>query len=124
MALLSSGPSNYRSLRTYPSRLRYGVLVYSPNVGEWVFSEDEMRRPTPCAVPFGSATVRRALAAQREEDRPTMDGSKERPKVTAGVDLGDKYSYLCLIETQSGEVIEEGRLRTTPEAFRRRFASE
>lgn len=53
-----------------------------------------------------------------------MDGSKERPKVTAGLDLGDKYSYLCLIETQSGELIEEGRLRTTPEAFRRRFASE
>ena len=43
-----------------------------------------------------------------------MDGSKERPKVTAGLDLGDKYSYLCLIETESGEVIEEGRLRTTP----------
>jgi transposase len=53
-----------------------------------------------------------------------MDGSKERPKVTAGLDLGDNYSYLCLIETESGEVIEEGRLRTTPEAFRRRFASE
>src|SRR5687768_11791823 len=53
-----------------------------------------------------------------------MDGSKQRPKVTAGLDLGDNYSYLCLIETQSGELIEEGRLRTTPEAFRRRFASE
>jgi transposase len=53
-----------------------------------------------------------------------MDGSKGQPKVTAGVDLGDKYSYLCLIDTQSGQVIEEGRLRTTPEAFRRRFASE
>src|SRR5215207_518367 len=53
-----------------------------------------------------------------------MDGSKERPKVTAGLDLGDRYSYLCLIDTQSGEVIEEGRLRTTPEAFRRRFSSE
>jgi transposase len=53
-----------------------------------------------------------------------MDGSKERPKVTAGLDLGDKYSYLCLIDQESGEVIEEGRLRTTPEAFRRRFASE
>jgi hypothetical protein len=39
-----------------------------------------------------------------------MDGSKERPKVTAGVDLGDKYSYLCLIDQQSGEVIEEGLL--------------
>ena len=53
-----------------------------------------------------------------------MDGSKGQPKMTAGLDLGDKYSYLCLIDTQSGEVIEEGRLRTTPEAFRRRFASE
>jgi transposase len=53
-----------------------------------------------------------------------MDGSKEQPKVTAGLDLGDKYSYLCLIDTLSGEVIEEGRLRTTPEALKRRFASE
>ena len=53
-----------------------------------------------------------------------MDGSKEQPKMTAGLDLGDKYSYFCLIDTESGEVIEEGRLRTTPEAFLRRFASE
>jgi len=44
--------------------------------------------------------------------------------MTAGLDLGDRYSYLCLIDTLSGEVIEEGRLRTTPETFRRRFASE
>jgi transposase len=44
--------------------------------------------------------------------------------MTAGLDLGDKYSYLCLIDTRSGEVIEEGRLRTTSEALRRRFASE
>jgi transposase len=53
-----------------------------------------------------------------------MDGSKGQPKITAGLDLGDKYTYLCLIDTQSGEVIEEGRLRTTPEAFKRRFSSE
>jgi transposase len=53
-----------------------------------------------------------------------MDGSKGRPEITAGLDLGDKYSYLCLIDTLSGEVMEEGRLRTTPEALRRRFASE
>jgi transposase len=53
-----------------------------------------------------------------------MDGSKEQPKTTAGLDLGDKYSYLCLIDHKSGEVMEEGRLRTAPEAFRRRFASE
>jgi transposase len=59
-----------------------------------------------------------------KEDRPTMDGSKEHSSMTAGLDLGDKYSYLCLIDTLSGEVMEEGRLRTTPEALRRRFASE
>jgi transposase len=53
-----------------------------------------------------------------------MDGSKGQPKITAGLDLGDNYTYLCLIDTESGEVIEEGRLRTTPEAFRRRFESE
>ena len=44
--------------------------------------------------------------------------------MTAGLDIGDKYSYLCLIDTESGEVVEEGRLRTNPKAFRRRFASE
>jgi transposase len=53
-----------------------------------------------------------------------MDLSKQPPKMTAGLDLGDKYSYLCLIDTESGEVMEEGRLRTTPEAFGRRFTSE
>jgi transposase len=52
------------------------------------------------------------------------DGSSEQPRFTAGLDLGDKYSYLCLLDQQSGQVIEEGRLRTTPEALKRRFASE
>src|SRR5918993_1249748 len=36
-----------------------------------------------------------------------MDGSKQQPMTTAGLDLGDKYSYLCLIDSQSGEVLEE-----------------
>ncbi len=53
-----------------------------------------------------------------------MDVSKQRPRMTAGLDLGDRYSYLCLIDQENGEVIEEGRLRTSPEVFRRRFASE
>jgi transposase len=53
-----------------------------------------------------------------------MDGSKGHPKLTAGLDLGDRYSYLCLIDQENGEVMEEGRLRTSPKAFRRRFASE
>ena len=51
-------------------------------------------------------------------------GSTEQMKMTAGMDLGDNYSHLCLIDTESGELIEESRLRTTPEAMRRRFDSQ
>jgi hypothetical protein len=39
-----------------------------------------------------------------------MDGSSQQPKMTAGLDLGDKYSYLCLIDQQSGEIMEEVNL--------------
>jgi transposase len=52
------------------------------------------------------------------------DGSRRKPSMTVGIDLGDKYSHLCLLDTESGEVIEESRLRTTPETFRRRFSSQ
>jgi hypothetical protein len=82
-----------------------------------------MRRPTPqtrttlrvCKHDRGSKTP-------RKDDRPTRDGSKDQPHMTAGLDIGDNYSYpLCLIDSESGEIMEEGRLRTTPETFRRRF---
>jgi hypothetical protein len=42
------------------------------------------------------------------------DGNKGRPKMTAGLDIGDRYSHLCLIDTQSGEVVEEGLLCAPP----------
>ena len=48
---------------------------------------------------------------------------EQRTTIT-GLDLGDRHSHLCLIDNESGEVLEEGRLRTTPEAFERRFGSE
>jgi len=51
------------------------------------------------------------------------DGSKGTPRITVGVDLGDRYSYLCFLDTESGEVIGESRLPTNPETFRRRFSS-
>jgi hypothetical protein len=42
------------------------------------------------------------------------DGSRGAAKMTAGLDLGDKYSYFFVLDNDSGEVVEEGRLRTTP----------
>ena len=41
--------------------------------------------------------------------------------VTVGLDVGDRYSHLCLLDA-GGDVIEEGRLPTTPVALERRFA--
>ena len=50
-----------------------------------------------------------------------VDSTKKTSKVTIGLDLGDKYSYLKVLDSK-GDVIEEGRIRTNPEDFRRRFA--
>ena len=41
--------------------------------------------------------------------------------LTLGIDLGDRHSNLCLLDTETGEVIEESRIATTPQAFERRF---
>jgi transposase len=49
------------------------------------------------------------------------DSTKGTAKVTIGLDLGDKYSYLKVLDSK-GDVIEEGRIRTNPEDFKRRFA--
>jgi len=45
-----------------------------------------------------------------------------RHSTTAGIDIGDRHSHLCLLDTESGEVIEEGKVRTSPEAFERYFS--
>ena len=42
--------------------------------------------------------------------------------VTVGIDVGDRHSYLCLLDTESGDVIEESRITTSPAAFERRFS--
>ena len=42
--------------------------------------------------------------------------------VTVGIDVSDRHSYLCFIDTVSGEVLEESRLATNPAAFERRFS--
>lgn len=45
-----------------------------------------------------------------------------QPNITVGIDLGDRHSHLCLLDTQSGEIMEESRIPTNPKAFQRRFS--
>ena len=46
----------------------------------------------------------------------TRDGAG----MTIGVDLGDRYSQLCVLD-ERGEVCEESRIATTERAMRKRF---
>lgn len=39
-----------------------------------------------------------------------------------GLDLGDRFSQIVVLDTESGEVVERARLRTTQEALHGRFA--
>ena len=45
-----------------------------------------------------------------------------RLKITVGLDIGDTYVHMCFLD-ETGAIIEEGRLRTTPTALRKRFGS-
>ena len=46
--------------------------------------------------------------------------NNEETKVTVGLDLGDRHIQVCVVD-EAGEVIEEARLATRPQALRRRF---
>lgn len=50
--------------------------------------------------------------------------SVKTSQLCIGIDLGDKYSQVCAFDRSTGEIVEEGRLRTTPAAFRGRFADQ
>lgn len=46
----------------------------------------------------------------------------QRPEgETVGLDVGDRYTHLCVLDA-AGEIVEEGRVRTTPAAIHQRFA--
>ena len=45
-----------------------------------------------------------------------------QPKLTIGLDLGDRSSWYCLLG-EAGEVLQEQKLSTTPKAMREGFGS-
>ena len=52
-----------------------------------------------------------------------LETAKDKPAITVGMDLGDRYSRYCMLN-EEGEVIEEGRIQSTEAAFRRHFEGE
>jgi transposase len=53
----------------------------------------------------------------------SMETTKDKPGMTMGLDLGDRYSHYCLLNEEC-EVVEEGRIQSTERAFRRHFEGE
>lgn len=47
----------------------------------------------------------------------------DKPEMTVGLDLGDRYSHYCVLNAD-GELVEEGRIQSTESALRKHFAGE
>ena len=52
-----------------------------------------------------------------------METTTDKPGMTVGLDLGDRYSHYCVLNAEC-EVVEEGRIQSTEAAFRRHFEGE
>jgi transposase len=44
------------------------------------------------------------------------------PSLTIGIDLGDRWSQLCLLNVE-GQILEQSRVKSTPHSFTQRFAA-
>jgi len=49
-----------------------------------------------------------------------METGKNKPEMTMGIDVGDRFSHLCLVDNE-GEVVERDRVRSTEAAFEKYF---
>jgi hypothetical protein len=87
-----------------------------------------MRRPTLNAGPLEGLHLFDGLLRPNMEGGSAleMDASKEHPRMTAGLELAEKYSYPSASSTKrmARWWRKVSALRTTPEALRRRFACE
>lgn len=62
------------------------------------------------------------MRKQTTTAKPATAALDQPGRLSIGIDLGDRTSHYCVLDTL-GEVVERGELRTTPEAFRTRFAA-
>jgi transposase len=58
------------------------------------------------------------MLSKSSELRPSFD--VERDSITIGIDLGDRYSYCCVLGGD-GRMLTEGRVRTTAEGLAKHF---
>lgn len=64
----------------------------------------------------------RSRAARPTSSHPAAHLGVNTTSLTIGIDLGDRYSHYCVLDPE-GEVLEEGRLKTTRDALALRFGT-
>src|ERR1700676_5469841 len=98
----------------------------NPTFREGDFS-DGMRRPVSDGMRYAPNDRRARSATER---RPAMKKTStvqaftselfKEQKLTIGLDLGDRWSFFCVLD-EAGQVILEQKLPTTPEAMKQTF---
>jgi transposase len=53
-----------------------------------------------------------------------MEQTNVKPQFCIGIDLGDRFSHFAVLDRTTGEILEEGRIPSTPQAFERRFCGQ
>src|ERR1700719_1636121 len=87
-----------------------------------------MRRPVSSGMRYapkvrraqGTKKRRRAMKKISTVQRVRNEIFKEQ-KLTIGVDLGDRWSFYCVLE-EAGKIIVEQKVPTTPEAVKQTFS--
>src|SRR5207302_5054346 len=76
---------------------------------------DQLGCPHALEVQKGDQPMRKlSKQAQRKQ------WAQDKPAMTMGIDVGDRFSHVCLLDDE-GEVVERDRVRSTEAAFRRHF---
>src|SRR5258707_10775869 len=85
-----------------------------------------MRRPVSSGMRY-APNVRRAQGTKRRAAMKKISTMQvfsneilKEQKLTIGVDLGDRWSFYCILD-EVGKIILEQKLPTTPEAMKRTF---
>src|SRR6202049_156923 len=86
-----------------------------------------MRRPVSSGMRYApndrrarSATERRPAMKKTITVQAFQSENFKEQKLTIGLDLGDRWSFYCVLD-QAGQVILEQKLPTTPEAMKQTF---
>src|SRR5687768_16065236 len=81
---------------------------------------DGMRRPASLRSDRLGLTCKGFSSSRAQKGRLAMT-KRSTAALTVGLDLGDRFSEVCVVDTASGETERELRVRTTPAGLARQF---